>query len=63
MRGAKPLDPSALLIDKDKDALSPNDRLEIRSERADLVWVFDVASEENETARPLGRKEIPFGSR
>jgi hypothetical protein len=63
MWGAKPLDPSALLIDKDKDALSPNDRLEIRNEQADLLWVFDVASEENETARPLGRKEIAFGSR
>jgi hypothetical protein len=45
MRGAQTLDPTTLLINEDENALSPNDRLEIRYERSDLLRIFDVASE------------------
>jgi hypothetical protein len=43
MRGAKPLDPTALLINEYEYALCPNHRLEIRNERSDLLGIFDVA--------------------
>ena len=58
MRRAQPLDPSPLLIDENKDVLSPDDQLEICNERSNLLRIVDVAPEQNETARPFGGKKF-----
>src|SRR5690606_16512992 len=60
VRRAKPLHAPAFLIDQHQEIFSASSLAYIRDQRSDLLGIFDIPPEENETGWPGAGKEVTF---